>query len=148
LFYFILGASLYFSWRDIRDYEISSWAFLLVFALASIFTWQRLFEALPFLLLAFLASRLNLGIGEGDFCLLALYALLFSVYDCIFILFLASALALIYVLFHRLIMRKWLRMLPFIPFLTVSFVIYNGLVTISHSLLTIAASKSILIFEY
>ena len=136
MFSILLLISLIFSWQDLCQMEISAWLFLSSFACLLIFSWESWDRALVFLLLALLARRIPLGMGEGDFCLLALYSLSYSLLECIFILFFACVLALIFTMLFLLFTRRWLKILPFVPFLTISLVIYNGLFTSWLSILT------------
>ena len=130
MFYLLLLMSLYFSWQDAREQEISAKDFALFFLIIAAIQWQHLPSCLPFFLLALLARIQAIGIGEGDFCLLALYSLYFDWFAIWGIVFLASLLALFYLLVFRLFTNKWMKSLPFIPFLTMALMLYDNFIKV------------------
>lgn len=99
---------------DIKHHEfpLVVWAFFtFLIALFSSLNWMFV----CFLLLAFLAQKINLRMGAGDFLFLASLTLIFPLSQMLWLIQLASILGILIILFFS---QK--RALPFIPFLLIS----------------------------
>jgi len=147
MFSLLLIASLYFSWEDLREKEISALVFYAVFVAFAGLNWSNIYRSIPFLLLAFLAWRFTIGVGEGDFCLLAMYALVYDWEECLLILFLAAFSGLIFSLLYRIVTGIYMKTLPFIPFLTIALFLYDSFVKSNHNILTSVSIIYILVQE-
>ncbi|MEI5990547.1 hypothetical protein A5881_002052 [Enterococcus termitis] len=78
-----------------------------------------------FLSLLSLRYILKDSIGGGDIFILTLWGALLGAESLIFLLFIASSSGLCFLLFYRLILKKKMQQLPFVPFLSIGlFVIF------------------------
>jgi Flp pilus assembly protein protease CpaA len=125
----LLVVSLFFTWEDLQEQAISSWIFVITFCLFLSVNFEQLEKTYLFFILALLANLIDIGIGEGDFCILAMYSLHYDIYECVVILFLSSFIGLFFSISISILRKKWLNKIPLIPFITISLVIYHSYFT-------------------
>lgn len=118
---FLVMLSLTLSLYDLKnqDYPL---IIILLAGLVTLFFWGSNTTALVLLLLGILAQILPLGIGEGDLYYLALLALTLDLPSLLWLIQLGSLLAILFIISH-----KEKRAVPFLPFLSLAYLVELGL---------------------
>lgn len=121
---FCLAVGLRLSWEDGRKLDIPLAETLLYLSFALFWRPSSAVSILFWVILAVFARIFPLGVGEGDFVLLAIWRIAFSNLELNYILFLGTFLGLLFEGAYYLLKKKVYEPLPFIPFLTTSLLIY------------------------
>jgi prepilin signal peptidase PulO-like enzyme (type II secretory pathway) len=122
-FAFIVFSGVALSIEDIRHLSVPTWGLILTFIIALFIHPENWYLFGAFFLLAICCMLLDIGMGEADFFVIAIWSLFFEIHPAILILFIASSLGLLFQLVHYFVRGKLSQPLPFLPFLTIGAVI-------------------------
>ncbi|SKA03949.1 hypothetical protein SAMN02745116_02217 [Pilibacter termitis] len=121
IFFCILLAAR-FSYDDIRFRSMSVCEMTLATAIAFFWKMENTPRALIFLAFALVCYFFPLGVGEGDFWLVGIWAFFFGKFFCGTLIFTAALFALLYAGGYFLRKKVYPKTIPFVPFLSIALI--------------------------